>query len=120
MVVVVVPGVDVVVVGAWVVVVVGVVVVVAGQLGPLPVGGQVSQQLAQVPMVRFFPVHASALFAILQRVPPVLLVRQHVTKPCLPHTECAAHLLTAPLQRGGKLGLVPLDSMRATCATQLT
>ncbi len=46
--------------------------------------------------------------------------KQHVTNPGLPQLECAAHRLTAPLQFLGRLGLVPLDSVLASPATQLT
>jgi hypothetical protein len=101
-----------------VVVVVVVVVVGAGQLAPLP-AGQASQQLVHVPTVPCFAVQRRASTSILHFV-PVVVVKQHVTKPGLPQVECAAHCFTAPLQLGGRLGLVPLDSVLATPATQLT
>jgi hypothetical protein len=102
-----------------VVVVVVVVVVGAGQLGPLPGAGQASQQLAQVPTVPCFAVQCAESFSTLHFV-PLVVVKQHVTAPDLPQVECAAHCFSAPLQLGGRLGLVPLDSVLATPATQLT
>jgi len=41
-------------------------------------------------------VHAPELLLVLHFVAPLELVRQHVTKPCFPQTERAAHFLTAP------------------------
>ncbi len=102
-----------------VVVLLVVVVVVVGQLGPLPGGGQASQQLAQLPIVPFFALHDGASFLILH-FGPFAVERQQVTASGLPQVEWAAHFLTAPLQLGGRLGLLPLASMLATWATQLT
>ena len=51
---------------------------------------------------------------------PLVDWKQHVTNPALPQLECAAHFLTAPLQSFGRVGLVPLDSVLTTPATQLT
>ena len=100
------------------VVVVVVVVVVVGQLG-LPGAGQASQQLVQFPTVPCFAVHSAASLSTLHVV-PLVVVRQQVTAFGLPQVECAAHFVTAPLQLFGRLGLVPLDSVLATPATQLT
>src|SRR6266571_9249411 len=95
----------------------------APQLAPLPGGGQASQQLLHVPGVPCLSVHFSALCLILQRVPPVGLVRQQVTAPGLPHVEWAAHFLTAPLHVvGKKLGSseARLERIFATPAAHLT
>ncbi len=68
------------------------------QLGPLPGGGQASQQLLQVPGVPCLSVHFIALLLILQLVAPVVaFVRQQVTKPGLPHVEWAAGSWGAPM-----------------------
>ena len=94
-----------------------------GQVGPLPGAGQASQQLAQVPGVPFFAVHDAASFLILQLVTPCGFVTQQVTNPGLPHVECAAHFLTAPLHVfGKKLGSAGSRPERvfATPAAQLT
>jgi len=95
------------------------VVVTEEQLGPLPGAGHASQQLVQVPTVPCFAVQWVASFLILHVV-PLVVVRQHVTAPGLPHVEWDAHFLTAPLQLFGRLGLVPLDSVLATPATHFT
>jgi len=58
-------------------------------------------------------------FSVLHFV-PVVVVKQHVTAPGLPQVECAAHFVTAPVQLGGRLELVPLDSVLATPATHFT
>jgi hypothetical protein len=50
-------------------------------------------------------------------VVPVVVAKQQVTAFGLPQVECAAHRFTAPLQLGGRLGLVPLDSVLTMCAT---
>ena len=84
---------------------------------------QLSQQLGTVPTHAVPPLgatHFDSLGATEHLVWPVELVRQQVTKPGLPQVECAAHFVTAPLQLFGRLGLVPLDSVLATPATQLT
>src|SRR2546426_27032 len=96
----------------------------APQLGPLPGGGQASQQLLQVPGVPSLSVHFIALLLILQLVALVVgFVRQQVTKPGFPHVEWAAHFLTAPLHVvGKKLGSVVarLERVFATPAAHLT
>jgi len=96
----------------------------AAQLGPLPGGGQASQQLLQVPGVPCLSVHFIALLLILHFVAPVVgFVRQQVTKPGLPHVEWAAHFLTAPLHVvGKKLGSVEarLERVFATPAAHWT
>src|SRR2546425_8775751 len=96
----------------------------APQLGPLPGGGQASQQLLQVPGVPSLSVHFIALLLILQLVALVVgFVRQQVTKPGFPHVEWAAHFLTAPLHVvGKKLGsvLARLERVFATPAAHLT
>jgi hypothetical protein len=51
---------------------------------------------------------------------PVVVVKQHVTAPGFPQVERAAHFFTAPLQLGGRLGFVPLESVLATPATHFT
>jgi hypothetical protein len=100
-----------------VVVVVGMVVVVvvvgAGQLGRLPGAGQASQQLVHVPTVPFFAVQRRASASILHFV-PVVVVKQHVTKPGLPQVECAAHFFTTPAQ------LLLTRNEFACCTAQLT
>src|SRR2546427_7330866 len=96
----------------------------APQLGPLPGGGQASQQLLQVPGVPCLSVHFIALLLILQLFALVVgFVRQQVTKPGLPHVEWAAHFLTAPLHVvGKKLGSVGsrLERVFAMPAAQWT
>jgi len=62
-------------------------------------------------------VHAVVLLLVLHFVAPLELVLQQVTKPlaCLPQTERAAHLLTAPRHSFGS------DVFAfASCATQDT
>ncbi len=86
-------------VGVVLLVVVDVVMLVVGQLGPLPGAGHASQQLVQLPTVPCFAVQWAASFLILHFV-PLVVVRQQVTAVGLPHVECAAHFLTAPLQLG--------------------
>jgi len=84
-----------------------------GQLGPLPGVGHASQQLVQLPTVPCFAVQWAASFLTLHFV-PLVVVRQQVTAVGLPHVECAAHFLTAPLQLG-------LTSTKFACWTaQLT
>ena len=105
-------------VGSVVVVGVVVVVVVVLRLRALPDVEQASQQLVLVPpTVPCFAVHCAASLSSLHVV-PLVVVRQQVTAFGLPQVECTAHFITAPLQLGGRLGLVPLDSVLATCATQ--
>jgi hypothetical protein len=43
---------------------------------------------------------------------PAALVTQQVANPfaCLPHTDLAAHFLTAPLQLFGNVGASPFES----------
>ncbi len=77
----------------------GRVVVLAPQLGPLPGAGHASQQLVQLPTVPCFAAQWAASFLILHFV-PLVVVRQQVTAVGLPHVECTAHFLTAPLQLG--------------------
>jgi hypothetical protein len=58
---------------------------------------------------------------LIVHVVPLAVVMQQVTAPAgFPQVERDAHFFTAPLQLGGRLGLVPLDSVLATPATQLT
>jgi hypothetical protein len=46
---------------------------------------------------------------------------QQVTAPAgFPQVERDAHFFTAPLQLGGRLGFVPLESVLATPATHFT
>ena len=98
-----------------VVVVVGVVVV--GQLGPLPDVEQASQQLVHVPPPVPPRGGVQRFSATILHVVPVVVAKQQVTAFGLPQVECAAHRFTAPLQLGGRLGLVPLDSVLTMCAT---
>jgi hypothetical protein len=80
------------------------------QLGPEPGAGALahaSQQLEQPvlavpPTVPLAAVQWSASFFVLHFV-TVFFVMQHVTKPGLPQTECAAHLTTWPLHCFGRL-----------------
>jgi len=93
--------VDVVLVVTWLVVVVAcsVVLVVAH-----PPSKQASQQLGTTPTQALPPVGATqwaGLRFTLQTVSPVGLVRQHVTKPGLPHVDRAAQRMTEPLQPRG-------------------
>ena len=62
---------------------------------------QASQQLANEPTQAepsFGGVHRSALDLVEHFVTPLAFVRQHVTKPGLPHVDFAAHFTTAPRQ----------------------
>src|SRR2546426_2421940 len=96
----------------------------AAQLGPLPGGGQASQQLLQVPGVPCLSRQCCAVLLILQLVALVVaLVRQQVTAPGLPQVEWAAHFLTPPLHvLGRKLGSdgSRLERVFATPAAQWT
>jgi len=94
-----------VVVGAVLVVVVGGAVVVVGGAVVVVVPPQppshASQQLDVAPThawPSFGGLHLSALDLIEHFSLPRLSMRQHVTKPGLPHVDLAAHLVTAPLQ----------------------
>jgi hypothetical protein len=97
-----------------VVVDVDVVVVVDSQLGPVPGGGQASQQLAHVPGVPCLAAQCAASFLILHFVLPVAVVKQQVTAVGFPQVERAAHLLTALAQ------LLFWRTAFACCAAQLT
>jgi hypothetical protein len=63
---------------------------------------QASQQLGLLELTHAVPffagLHALGDDFVLQLVLPCESVRQQVTKPDLPHVECAAHFTTAPLQ----------------------
>jgi hypothetical protein len=79
---------------------------------PHPEAGHASQQLGAAPTHALPPlggVHAAAPLLTLHVVLPSAVVRQQVTKPNLPQVDCAAQVLTASTQLGGRLGLVPLD-----------
>jgi hypothetical protein len=78
--------------------VVDVVVLVVVLHPPAP---HASQQLANDPTHALPPygaVQRAADDLIAHDVRPVLVVRQHVTKPGFPHVDLAAHLRTAPAQ----------------------
>ncbi len=99
----------------------------APQLGPLhegsggggaqPDGPHASQQLGNCPthaVPPFGAAQAVPLFLIAHVVHPAALVRQQVTKPCLPQMERAAHFFTNPAQ------LLFERAAFAGCAAQLT
>jgi hypothetical protein len=99
------------------------VVAVGGAAQPLSV--QASQQLENAgSLVHAAPpagaMQCSASRFVLHFVFPDELVRQHATKPGLPHGERAAHFFTAPLQYFGRSGGSAFARSFATPAAQLT
>jgi hypothetical protein len=75
--------------------------------------GQPSQQLVQLPTVPCLAVQRAASCLILH-VGPLVVVRQQVTAPGLPHVEWDAHFLTKPVQR------LFTRTVFACCTAQLT
>ena len=101
----------------WIVVLVVLVVVVVVVIGTQPVGLQASQQLGRLPTHALLPLGAVQCVPLLlteQDVLPLLLVRQHVTKPGFPQADLAAHFFTRPRQ------LLFASTASACCAAQLT
>ena len=104
-----------------VVVVGGRVVVVLPGGGHEPPGPHASQQLGTDPthaVPRGGALQNAAALLIEQLVWPLRLVRQQVTKPGLPHVDCAAQRVTSSLHSDRSDPF--LTAASATCATQLT
>jgi len=90
------------------------VVVLAPQLGPLPGGGQASQQLVHIPTLPCLAAHDALSLLILHFVPLVVVIQQVTAVGPLPQTECDAHFLTNPAQ------LLLVRTVFACSAAQLT
>lgn len=79
---------------------------------------QESQQLAAEPTQATPPwegLHLAALLLIEHFTLPLLSTRQHVTAPCFPQVECAAHDTISPLHSFGRLP--PFDSVFTVSVT---